>query len=187
MRILLIDNYDSFTYNLVHYLEPFCELEVWKNDQILWEKLHLFDAVVLSPGPGIPKTSGDLMKFIATAWKQKPMLGVCLGMQAMAEFTGLTLKQCPNIIHGKPDKIQLLKPHPFFKSFPENFEVARYHSWQVKLNPTSEWELIAQSEDGTPMAIAHKKLPHFAVQFHPESIMTYKGKEMIKNWVFSLH
>lgn len=182
MRVLLIDNYDSFTYNLVHYLEPYCDLEVWKNDKINWDKVSDFDAYVISPGPGIPETSGDLLKFIAQVWEDKPILGVCLGMQAMAEHTGLKLDKCPTIIQGKPDKINILQAHPFFNSFSESTIVARYHSWKIKFMDDC-WELIAESEDGTPMAISHKSLAHFAVQFHPESIMTEDGKTMISNWI----
>jgi anthranilate synthase component 2 len=182
MRVLLIDNYDSFTYNLVHYLEPYCELEVWKNDQIIWNRISTFDAFVISPGPGIPKSSGDLLTFISTVWDEKPMLGVCLGMQAMAEHTNMNLVKCPTIIQGKPDRINILLAHPFFSGFEQSTTVARYHSW--KINFTNDcWDLVAESEDGTPMAISHNTLPHFAVQFHPESIMTINGKMMIKNWI----
>lgn len=189
--LVMIDNYDSFTYNLVHYLEMYWEgqLEVMKNDQIDWEILDSCEGIILSPGPGLPKESGFLMNVIHQYLYQKPILAVCLGHQALAEATGAKLKNLASVYHGVATPINV-KPskHPLFKDLPYSISAGRYHSWVIDKSTLSEmWEIAATDENNEIMAIQHKTHPVCAVQFHPESVLTPDGKKMIENWIKSLN
>ena len=185
-KILVIDNYDSFTYNLVHYLKDLgCEVVVKRNDRLRIEEVASFDKIVLSPGPGIPNESGLLKEIIATYAATKSIFGVCLGQQAIGEVFGGTLINLDTVYHGVSSTITIVKDDPLFKDLPENIEVGRYHSWVV--NPDLPEELIATSfdENGQLMSLRHATYDICAVQFHPESVLTPHGKKIIENWLNS--
>ncbi|AEA44635.1 anthranilate synthase component II [Fluviicola taffensis] len=186
MRFLLVDNFDSFTYNIVHYLEQ-CDVDVHvvTNVDVRIDSLESFDALVLSPGPGLPNEAGKLMPVVAEAMRQnKPILGVCLGMQALAIHSGDSLYNQEIVKHGLAEEIRLVKKDSlFYNDIPEVIEVGLYHSWAVELTENSPFIPTATSESGVLMSmeIAAKKV--YAVQFHPESILTPTGLRMIQNFV----
>ncbi|MGV3632169.1 MAG: anthranilate synthase component II [Bacteroidota bacterium] len=184
MKILVVDNFDSFTFNLVHYLEAFgCEVSVFRNNVLYGIDVDSFDKIVLSPGPGLPSGSGGLMDLIRDFHQHTPILGVCLGMQALAEFTGAKLVNLHAVKHGVSEKMSITKPGKLLKDLPSEMQVGLYHSWGVELQKESDWEELAQSESGVLMAMEHKTLPLFGVQFHPESILTENGKHIILNFL----
>jgi len=185
MKVLVIDNYDSFTYNLVHYLEPFCsEVTVVFNDQFSLDLVESFDKVVISPGPGLPKNAGILMAFLERYHNKKPILGVCLGLQAIVEYFGGELYNLTQVIHGKETNCHLLGEDVLFDGFPNQFKVGRYHSWAVNRESLpKELKITAEDPNGIIMAVKHIEFPISAVQFHPESIMTTNGKRIIENWL----
>tara|TARA_R110002111_G_scaffold233479_1_gene294552 strand:+ start:292 stop:867 length:576 start_codon:yes stop_codon:yes gene_type:complete len=186
-RILLIDNYDSFTYNLFHYLDELYEggVQVQRNDELDLEQGLNYNLVVLSPGPGLPKNAGKLMQFLHQYATEIPILGVCLGQQAIAEHFGMKLKNLSEVVHGQSRKILLLKTESgIFKGFPKEIKVGRYHSWVIDPDSlTNDFEITSTDEEGNIMSIEHKTLPICAVQFHPESVLTEMGKEMLNNWL----
>ena len=182
--ILVIDNYDSFTYNLVHYLEDLdCEVVVKRNDQISLEEVDAFQKIVLSPGPGIPDEAGLLKPIIAKYASSKSIFGVCLGQQAIAEVFGGSIVNLDQVYHGVSTKITLVENDALFAGLPKELEVGRYHSWVV--DPKLPEVLVATSfdENGQVMSLRHTHYDVSAVQFHPESVLTPKGKEILKNWV----
>lgn len=185
MRIAVIDNYDSFTYNLVQYLrEAAAEntVSVLRNDAFEMGELAIFDALVLSPGPGLPSEAGQLLEVIKQYALTKPILGICLGHQAIAEAFGGTLRQLEMVYHGIATNIQYDKTAYLFKGMPTNFEVGRYHSWVVDSLPDT-LEYTATDEEGQIMALKHKTHPVFGLQFHPESILTAQGRKLIDNFL----
>lgn len=185
MKILLIDNYDSFTYNLLHYLEgeSGVKVEVFRNDQLADLDVSSYSHIILSPGPGLPSEAGELLAFIEEN-KLKKMLGVCLGQQALAAAFAIPLKQLNSVVHGQAREVTILKAGRLFSDLPKNFKVGRYHSWVVDPDGlSSEFEVLAVDEEGQLMAIQHKELDLTAVQFHPESILTEHGRKMIQNWL----
>ncbi len=180
--ILLIDNYDSFTFILYQYLKEWDEVIVIKNDEPLPD-LKLIKSVVISPGPGKPKSSGNLMMSIDTLIGQFPMLGVCLGHQALAEYYGAKLMKAPEIFHGRASEI-VHDSRALYKDVPNHFKANRYHSWVVSIeNLPEELEVTAKTKDGVVMGIM-SKIHHntFGVQFHPESILTEFGHDIIRNF-----
>ncbi len=184
----VIDNYDSFTYNLVHYLEDITGTIplVYKNDEINWIELEKCSHLVLSPGPGLPKDSGELMKVIDKFHNKKNILGVCLGMQAVGEYFGGELKNLNEVQHGVQTKIivEHFNGNKLYKEIPSVVEVGRYHSWVVDETQLPDCFIAtAKDEKGSLMSIQHKTLPIYAVQFHPESIMTEFGKQILRNWI----
>lgn len=183
--ILLFDNYDSFTYNLKDYIEQ-CgeEVLVVQNDSHTVEQLLKlnYDAVVLSPGPGRPETSGVLLDFIDAVVNEKPILGICLGHQALGMYYGMGLEEAPYPMHGKVSVVHR-EEHELFGYIPKRFEVCRYHSLVVNDEHNEHLDVIARSDDGCVMALAHKELPVFGVQYHPEAILTKHGIELIDNWL----
>ncbi len=184
MDILIIDNYDSFTYNLVHYFEELnCKVDVIRNDQINLKDIEKYTAIVLSPGPGLPKDAGLLLDVITKFYQTKPILGVCLGMQALAEFFGGRLYNQQEVKHGVSEKCKQNYPNKLFTNLNEFFEVGLYHSWAIDLGEIECLNVTATSENKVLMALEHKSLPIVGVQFHPESILTPKGKEMILNFI----
>lgn len=186
MNVLVIDNYDSFTYNLVHYLEDLdCKVTVKRNDQLELSYPEAFDKIVLSPGPGIPDEAGLLKSIIKQYAASKSILGVCLGMQAIAEVFGGTLRNLDTVYHGVATKVKISKPDPIFKNLGDEFEVGRYHSWVVNA-PLPEC-LIKTSEDnnGEVMSLRHKNYNVVGVQYHPESVLTPNGKLILENWLHS--
>jgi anthranilate synthase component II len=186
MKILVLDNYDSFTYNLVHYLEKVSDaiVEVHRNDKIQLAEIEEFDKIVLSPGPGLPSEAGILLEVIKTYATTKSMLGVCLGQQAIAEALGGSLMQLPEVFHGVATPIELIADDVLFKNMPKKFNVGRYHSWVVNKNDLPAMlEITAVDAFGNIMALKHKTLDVRSVQFHPESILTEHGLQLIANWV----
>lgn len=186
MRFLLVDNFDSFTYNIVHYLEQ-CgvEVDVVTNLEVNPALPGDYDAVVLSPGPGLPPQAGKLMEAVAMAFDQRiPVLGVCLGMQALAIHAGDTVYNQEIVKHGLAEEIRLTKKDSlFFEGIPERFEVGLYHSWAVRLENDSPFIPTAFSEGGVLMSMEIPERKIYAVQFHPESILTPNGLQMIRNFV----
>ncbi len=188
MNVLIIDNYDSFTYNLVHIVEQFtdlpCEITVILNDKIDIEKIDKFDKIILSPGPGLPSDVKILNEIIKKYAPTKHILGVCLGHQAIAETFGAELVNLSEVFHGIRKKTIVTEEEPLFKNIPKHFFSGRYHSWAISTEEfPDELKITAIDDDGTIMAISHRKYNVKGVQFHPESIMTQFGKELIKNWL----
>lgn len=182
-RITVINNYDSFVYNLVRYLEENdCTVTVQRNDEIDYSIIDRSDALVLSPGPGIPSEAGNLMEVIHRYASQKNILGVCLGHQALAEYFGGTLSKAATAVHGKQSAIHVDNNSRIFKSMEAQIDVGRYHSWRVEQLPES-LRTIAALPSGEIMAIEHETLPIYGVQFHPESILTPTGRTIIANWL----
>lgn len=191
MHLLLFDNYDSFTYNLVQLfreLLPDGKIEVFQNDRITLEEVTDFDAVVLSPGPGLPAEAGIMLSLIREYAKRKPILGICLGHQAIAEVFGARLLKLQVVWHGRASHVHPIKPEEkLFESLPKPFLAGRYHSWVVDEQSLPDClEPIARSSDGYLMALRHKKYPLCGLQFHPESILTQQGAQMLKNWLKSI-
>jgi anthranilate synthase component 2 len=186
-ELLLIDNYDSFTYNLVHLIEGCADVNVTviKNDNpAIFSIVNDFNKIVISPGPGLPKEAGNLMEVLKQIISTKKVLGVCLGHQAIAEFAGAQLYNLPQVYHGVSHKIVVNENNTIFKKLPLQFSVARYHSWSVDKNSKlSNLEILASDEQSEIMALKYKDLPVFGIQFHPESVLCEFGKELIINWL----
>lgn len=191
-KILVIDNYDSFTYNLVHYVEQLTNIpvEVYRNDQISLEKVGEYAKIILSPGPGIPDEAGISKSIVEKYAPQKSILGVCLGHQSIAEVFGAKIYNLDRVYHGIASTVILTnKVDYLFKDVPKVFEAGRYHSWMVSRDGFPENELFVSSidENGEIMSISHKKYDVKGVQFHPESVLTETGLTMIKNWLDFKH
>jgi len=186
-KILIIDNYDSFTYNLVHLVNELgLECEVWRNDQFAIEDVEAFDKIILSPGPGIPSEAGLLLDVIAKYAPTKSIFGVCLGQQAIAEVFGGSLYNLNQPMHGIATPIKVTDgDEELFAGLPDSFKVGRYHSWVVSGNdlPDSLQVTAIDEADNSIMALKHKQYDVRGVQFHPESILTDYGKEMMQNWL----
>lgn len=187
MKILMLDNYDSFTYNLVQYLEEIIDgkIDVFRNDQITLKEVGTYDTIILSPGPGVPKDAGILMEVIKEYASTKNIFGVCLGMQAIGESFGGELANLEKVYHGVQTLIiKTEDEEPIFKDVPTAFEAGRYHSWVVKKeNLPDSLEVTAIDKKGIVMAMSHKEYNVRGVQFHPESIMTPDGKTMLRNFI----
>jgi anthranilate synthase component II len=187
-KIVVIDNYDSFTYNLVHYLEDLdCQVTVFRNDEFDIDELQPFDKILLSPGPGIPDEAGLLKEVIKTYAQTKSILGVCLGQQAIGEVFGGSLTNLEKVYHGVATTIKITNSDDvLFRDLPSEFEVGRYHSWVVS-NDNFPNDLIITSidENGQIMSLKHSKFDVRGVQFHPESVLTPNGKKILENWVAS--
>jgi anthranilate synthase component 2 len=188
VKILILDNYDSFTYNLVHLIEKVSDasVSVYLNDKISLDEANNFDKIVLSPGPGLPKDAGimpDLLKQYSTS---KDIFGVCLGFQAIGEHYGGSLKNLKKVYHGLATSIRVLQSDPLFKNCPESFNVGRYHSWVIDKDCLpKELHVIAEDENGNIMAGRHYKDRVCGVQFHPESILSQYGEVLMHNWLNS--
>lgn len=186
MKILVIDNYDSFTYNLVHYLEDFdCEVTVFRNDEFDIDEIKNFDKILLSPGPGIPDEAGLLKEVIKTYAPTKSILGICLGQQAIGEVFGAKLINLEKVHHGVSSKIEILvSDENLFDGLPHEIEVGRYHSWVVDKKDFPEvLEITATDKKGQIMSLRHKNFDVRGLQFHPESILTPNGKKILENWI----
>lgn len=186
MKTLVLDNYDSFTYNLVHILRELNEPhDVFRNDKIDIETVDQYDRVLLSPGPGVPSEAGIMPELIKKYGSQKSILGVCLGHQAIAEAYGTEIYNLPEVYHGIATKVLLsVDDEPLFAGLPNEFTVCRYHSWSVSPESLND-DIIVTSKDqkGQIMSVRHAKYNVRGVQFHPESILTEHGKQMIQNWL----
>ncbi len=186
MKILVLDNYDSFTYNLVHYLEQASDavIEVHRNDKITLQEAGAFDKILLSPGPGIPSEAGILMDIIKNYSPEKSIFGICLGHQAIAEAFGGSLNNLKEVFHGVSTPVEIIAEDIIFKNIPRKLNAGRYHSWTVdKSSLPQELEITCVDESGYIMGLRHRKYDLRSVQFHPESILTEYGLEIIKNWV----
>ncbi|MBE8726929.1 anthranilate synthase component II [Flavobacterium hungaricum] len=186
-KILVIDNYDSFTYNLVHYLEDLnCEVTVYRNDEFDIDEIGVFEKILLSPGPGIPDEAGLLKAVIEKYAPTKSILGVCLGQQAIGEVFGGTLSNLDKVYHGVATHVKtVVDDEILFEGLEKEFEVGRYHSWVVDTNLPDELEATSFDENGQVMSLRHKNYDVRGVQFHPESVLTPNGKKMLENWVRS--
>jgi len=187
MKILVIDNYDSFTYNLVHMVENITGEypAVFRNDEIEIEAINEYDLIILSPGPGIPDEAGILKEVIKTYAATKPIFGVCLGLQAITEVFGGSLENLDSVFHGVATTMKVTNfDAVIYKDMPAEFEAARYHSWIASLkNFPSELEITSVDEFGEIMSLQHKKYNISAVQYHPESILTPLGEQMVRNFI----
>lgn len=184
-RVFVLDNYDSFTFNLVHLLEAAdAEVTVRRNDAFELEEPALYDAIVLSPGPGLPREAGNMMDLLGRYAESKKILGVCLGHQAIAEHFGGSIFNRDSVKHGTAVRIEIARESDvLFEGLPEQIEVGLYHSWSVAPKLPVSLESIAVDEDGHIMAIRHRELPLRGVQFHPESILTPNGPTILQNWL----
>jgi anthranilate synthase component 2 len=184
VKVLLLDNFDSFTYNLFHYLEALdCEVTVARNNAVSIEEIAFFDKIVLSPGPGLPSDAGKMSEIVSFYASSKPILGVCLGMQALGEYFGGQLYNQSIVKHGVAEKCRHNLESIIFQKVPEVFEVGLYHSWAVDISKTKELKAIAFSENDILMAFEHQTLPIYGVQFHPESLLTMDGKTILQNFI----
>jgi len=187
MKILVIDNYDSFTYNLVHAIKKISGLpvDVYRNDEISLDEIEKYDKIVLSPGPGIPEEAGLLLDIIKTFAPKKSILGVCLGHQAIGEAFGGKLHNMNRVIHGMATSIKLTENKSvLFTGLPEIFDAGRYHSWIVKKEDLPDcFEITSFDDEGRIMSMKHKEYDVEGVQFHPESVLTPEGEKIIENWL----
>lgn len=188
MRLLVLDNYDSFTFNLVHLIERCSDIpcEVHRNDKISIADVDKFDKILLSPGPGLPKDAGILKQLIETYGASKSILGVCLGQQAIGEVFGASLRNLGEVYHGVAVPLKITQQDLLFKDCPASFSVGRYHSWVVdREHLPSELEITAVDDKDMIMALRHKQYDIRGVQFHPESILSEYGETIMKNWLLS--
>ena len=186
MKIVIIDNYDSFTYNLSHLVKELgAEVTVLRNDQFELPQLEEYSKIILSPGPGIPSEAGLLLDVIRTYAGKKPILGVCLGHQAIGEVFGGKLENLSDVFHGVATEGTQLGNDPLFSGLPSRTTMGRYHSWVVSKDGFPDClEITAESDEGQIMALRHKTLNVRGIQFHPESVLTPDGRQMLQNWMF---
>jgi anthranilate synthase component 2 len=184
-KVLVIDNYDSFTYNLVHYLEDLhCDVTVKRNDQLLLEEVEDYEKIIFSPGPGIPDEAGLLKPIIAKYGPTKSMFGVCLGLQAIGEVYGGSLTNLDQVYHGVSTNVEVtVDDESLFDGLPKKFEAGRYHSWIVTSPLPESLEATSYDENGQIMSIRHKEYDVRGVQYHPESVLTPYGKQILENWI----
>lgn len=184
-KILVIDNYDSFTYNLVHYLQDLdCDVTVRRNDKLSLEDVEAYDKILLSPGPGIPDEAGLLKAIIKRYGPTKSILGICLGQQAIAEVYGGRIKNLDTVYHGVATSItRINEDEILYQGLPRELEVGRYHSWVVSKEIPETLVITALDGQGEIMSLRHKEFDVRAVQYHPESILTPHGKQLLKNWI----
>ena len=186
MKVVIIDNYDSFTYNLSHLIKELgAEVTVVRNDQFKLEDLEPYNKIVLSPGPGIPSEAGLLLDVIKTYAGRKPILGVCLGHQAIGEVFGGRLENLSDVFHGVATPCRIIADDPIFSGLEREITIGRYHSWVVSNEGLPEClEVTAVSDEGQIMALRHRELNVRGIQFHPESVLTPDGRRMLQNWMF---
>jgi len=188
MKLLVLDNYDSFTYNLVHIVRELGygkQMEIYRNDKITLDAVGAYDKIILSPGPGIPSEAGIMPALIRRYAPSKQILGVCLGHQGIAECFGANLHNMEEVLHGVATEARLLKQSdPIFEGVPSSFQVARYHSWTVLRNSINgQLDLLAEDDKGRVMAIKHTTHQVYGLQFHPESIISEQGIRIMQNWL----
>ena len=185
MKIVIIDNYDSFTYNLSHLVKELgADVTVFRNDKFLLNEIEQYDKIILSPGPGIPSAAGLLLDVIRTYRGRKPMLGVCLGHQAIGEVFGARLTNLSTVYHGVATEGTQYGNDPIFRGMPKRIIMGRYHSWVVDSTSLPEClEVTAMSDDGYIMALRHRHYDIHGIQFHPESVLTPEGRQIVRNWL----
>lgn len=185
MKIVIIDNYDSFTYNLSHLVKELgADVTVYRNDKFTMEQIEEFDKIILSPGPGIPSEAGLLLDVIKTYAGKKPILGVCLGHQAIGESFGAKLTNLSSVFHGVATPATITTNDYIYEGLPERIEIGRYHSWVVDAHDLPEClEVTSVSNEGYIMSLRHKEYDIRGIQYHPESILTPEGKTILKNWI----
>ena len=185
MKTVIIDNYDSFTYNLAHLVKELgAEVDVLRNDKFELEELEKYDKIILSPGPGIPEEAGLLLEVIRTYAGRKPMLGVCLGEQAIGQVFGGKLTNLSEVFHGIQTNVKIKNKDYIFSGLPTEIPVGRYHSWVVDTEGFPEELVItAISSEGQIMALKHREYDIHGIQFHPESVLTPDGKQIVGNWL----
>jgi anthranilate synthase component 2 len=188
MKILVLDNYDSFTYNLVYIIRQLGfgdQMDIYRNDKISLEAVDQYDKILLSPGPGVPSEAGIMPQLLTRYAAEKSILGVCLGHQAIGEAFGGDLTNLTEVLHGVASEVKVERDL-LFEGIPETFKIGRYHSWVIEESSLSpDLEVIARTPDQQIMAVRHKKFQVRGVQFHPESILTENGVQLIKNWLES--
>ena len=186
MKIVIIDNYDSFTYNLSHLVKELgAEVTVLRNDQFQLAELEQYSKIILSPGPGIPSEAGLLLDVIRTYADRKPILGVCLGHQAIGEAFGAKLENLSDVFHGVATPCHIIADDPIFSGISRDITIGRYHSWVVSREALPDClEVTAVSDEGQIMALRHKTMNIRGIQFHPESVLTPDGRKMLQNWMF---
>jgi anthranilate synthase/aminodeoxychorismate synthase-like glutamine amidotransferase len=187
IRILLVDNNDSFTWNIVDLLRSIdgCEGEVISYNKLTDKDIASYNRIIFSPGPGVPDEFPGLKNLLEVHAGSIPILGICLGHQAICTYYGAQLTNMPKVKHGQSIKVNVQKSGIFFKDIPQNFVAGLYHSWQVdKTGFPEELDALAHSEEGNIMAVAHKTYPVYGVQFHPESFLTTYGQQMLENFIF---
>lgn len=184
-RIVIIDNYDSFTYNLSHLVKELgAEVSVFRNDKFQMQQLDAFDKIILSPGPGIPSEAGFLLDAIRNYAGRKPILGVCLGHQAIGEVFGAKLKNLNSVFHGIATPATIIQNDYIFDHLPQTLEVGRYHSWIVSKDAFPDClEITSESDEGYIMSLRHKQFDIRGIQYHPESVLTPQGRQIINNWL----
>lgn len=185
MKIVIIDNYDSFTYNLSHLVKELgADVTVVRNDQFNMDEIAVYDKIILSPGPGIPSEAGLLLNVIKTYAGKKPMLGVCLGHQAIGEVFGGKLENLSEVFHGVAALCHITTNDPIFQGLSTCITIGRYHSWVVSKNGLPDClEVTAESDEGQIMALRHRQYDIHGIQFHPESVLTPEGRTIIKNFI----
>lgn len=187
MKILVLDNYDSFTYNLIHYIKELtdAQVDVFRNDKISLDDVDRYDKILLSPGPGVPSEAGIMPELIKRYAPSKSILGVCLGHQAITEAFGGQIYNLDSVYHGVETEMTILDPsEPMFQGVPQKFMAGRYHSWNsVKETLPDCFTVTVVDDKGLIMALSHKQYNVRGVQFHPESVLTKFGKQMIQNWL----
>lgn len=185
MKVVIIDNYDSFTYNLSHLVKELgAEVTVYRNDKFEMPQLEAFDKIILSPGPGIPSEAGLLLDVIKAYAGKKPILGVCLGHQAIGESFGGNLINLSQVYHGVATPCQITQPDYLFSGLPQTIEIGRYHSWVVDNDGFPEClEVTSVSDEGYVMSLRHKSFDIRGIQYHPESVLTPEGKTILRNWL----
>ncbi len=186
-KVIVIDNYDSFTYNLVHILRELGlnnDLKIVRNDRFELDLISDYDHILLSPGPGLPKNAGLMPQVIKKYAPTKNILGVCLGHQGIGEAFGSELFNLPQVYHGVVTEVEVIQDDYIFEGIPRSFQACRYHSWVIKRESIGEdLEITSVAENGNIMSVRHKEFNVRGVQFHPESIMTRHGEKMVKNWL----
>jgi len=185
MKLLIIDNYDSFTFNLKHMCQPYVDqVDVIRNDSTLLQKIDDYDKIIISPGPGLPEDSGLCLSIISKYLKHKPILGICLGAQAIALVGGFSLFNLKKVVHGKKTRINILDPtHTIYRGLPNSIMVGRYHSWGIDMNNEKGFLVTATDVSSVVMSFRHLHYPLTGVQFHPESVLTDFGDKILKNWL----
>jgi anthranilate synthase component II len=184
LKAVVIDYYDSFVYNIVHYLEGLdVEVTVVKDRDVVLSNLDLFDFIVLSPGPGLPEETFSMNAILSEYASKKPIIGICLGMQGIVEHFGGLLYNLNYVVHGVSIEMDILTNDDLYKGLPKKMMVGIYNSWACSLETSGELQLLSESKEKIVLSIKHKTLPIYGLQFHPESILTENGKQMLRNFV----